>query len=94
METRFSGGMTPHQKSMNIHSKSPSDPELHELHFMSNNSSFKKKTECFIKQYDNYHFTPDNNPFNKINGKINGTRTQTENIADNGGIRAAYKAFS
>ena len=58
-----------------------------------NNSSFNKKTECFVNQYDKYHFTPDN-PYNNINGQINGTRTLTENIADNGGIRAAYKAFS
>ena len=59
-----------------------------------NNYSFNAKKDCFIQQYSEYQYTT-NHPFNKLNDtKIDGNRTQTENIADNGGIRAAYRAYS
>ncbi|XP_055373792.1 neprilysin-3 isoform X2 [Condylostylus longicornis] len=45
---------------------------------------FNNKTKCFIEQYEKY----------QINGKkLNGKRTLGENIADNGGLKAAYHAF-
>ena len=48
---------------------------------------FLKKTECIIWQYGNY--TAD-----EINVRLNGINTQGENIADNGGIKEAYRAYS
>ncbi|XP_044741561.1 endothelin-converting enzyme homolog isoform X2 [Chrysoperla carnea] len=45
---------------------------------------FKQKTACFRKQYDKY----------EINNKhVNGIQTLGENMADNGGLRAAYHAY-
>ncbi|RXG54315.1 Endothelin-converting enzyme 1 [Armadillidium vulgare] len=47
---------------------------------------FLEKTNCIIEQYGNY--TSETHDI-----KINGIYTQGENIADNGGIRVAYKAY-
>lgn len=45
---------------------------------------FKQRTKCVVQQYDKY----------TINGKnINGNQTLGENIADNGGLKAAYHAY-
>ncbi|CAL1261356.1 unnamed protein product [Larinioides sclopetarius] len=41
---------------------------------------FEKKADCFINQYNDYG--------------LDGKRTLAENIADNGGLHQAYKAFS
>ncbi|XP_053996829.1 neprilysin-4-like isoform X2 [Hylaeus anthracinus] len=49
---------------------------------------YLKKVECMIKQYSNYHL-----PELGDNFTINGINTQGENIADNGGIREAYRAY-
>ncbi|XP_043588923.1 neprilysin-4-like isoform X1 [Bombus pyrosoma] len=51
---------------------------------------YHEKVECIIKQYGNYHLPElgSNNNFT-----VNGINTQGENIADNGGIREAYKAY-
>lgn len=57
------------------------------LHQWWNNKTverFKERTACLAKQYAEY----------KINGKaLNGKQTMGENIADNGGLKAAYRAF-
>lgn len=43
--------------------------------------AFKNRTECMVEQYSQY----------TINGEhINGKQTLGENIADNGGLKAAY----
>ncbi|XP_022243183.1 neprilysin-11-like [Limulus polyphemus] len=42
-------------------------------------AQFNARTDCFVKQYNNY--------------KVNGTNTLAENIADNGGVRQALKAY-
>ncbi|KOX74681.1 Endothelin-converting enzyme 2 [Melipona quadrifasciata] len=49
---------------------------------------YHEKVECIIKQYSNYHL-----PELADNFTVNGVTTQGENIADNGGIREAYKAY-
>lgn len=45
---------------------------------------FKKRSECFLKQYSNY----------KIENKnLNSYMTLDENIADNGGVKLAFHAY-
>lgn len=69
----------------------PSDPTGREYDKDGNlrpwwkNSSveaFKRQTECMVEQYGNY----------SVNGEpVNGRHTLGENIADNGGLKAAYR---
>ncbi|KAH8384648.1 hypothetical protein KR093_003976 [Drosophila rubida] len=48
--------------------------------------AYLEKTKCIIHQYGNYT--------EAMTGlKLNGIHTQGENIADNGGVKAAYKAY-
>merc|ERR1711971_369474 len=46
--------------------------------------NFKEKAQCIISQYGNY---------TKLGLNINGINTQGENIADNGGIKEAYRGY-
>ncbi|KAJ7306527.1 hypothetical protein JRQ81_009887 [Phrynocephalus forsythii] len=46
--------------------------------------AFKQQAECMIQQYGNY----------SVHGEaVNGRHTLGENIADNGGLKAAYRAY-
>ncbi|XP_022090144.1 membrane metallo-endopeptidase-like 1 [Acanthaster planci] len=48
--------------------------------------NFKEKAQCIIDQYSGF-VMPENGRH------LNGTQTQGENIADNGGLRESYKAY-
>ncbi|XP_061688739.1 endothelin-converting enzyme 1 [Syngnathoides biaculeatus] len=46
--------------------------------------AFKKQTQCMVEQYGNYSVNRE---------PLNGRHTLGENIADNGGLKAAYEAY-
>lgn len=46
--------------------------------------AFKRQTQCMVEQYGNYTINKE---------PLNGKQTLGENIADNGGLKAAYKAY-
>ena len=48
--------------------------------------SFKEKAQCIIDQYGNFTDT-------QVGLNLNGINNQGENIADNGGVKEAYKAY-
>ncbi|XP_072047746.1 membrane metallo-endopeptidase-like 1 [Amphiura filiformis] len=49
-------------------------------------TSFKERAQCVIDQYGQY-IMPENNK------TLNGIKTQSENIADNGGLKESFKAY-
>ncbi|XP_044010149.1 neprilysin-2-like [Aphidius gifuensis] len=49
--------------------------------------NFNNKSECIIEQYSNY-------TVKELGLNLNGSISQGENVADHGGIRAAYRAYS
>ena len=50
------------------------------------NDNFQEKAQCIIWQYGNY-------TVDQVGLELNGVNTQGENIADNGGIKEAYKGY-
>ena len=48
---------------------------------------FLEKANCIIWQYGNY-------TAKAVNKTLNGVNTQGENIADNGGLKQAYRAYN
>ncbi|XP_048396047.1 phosphate-regulating neutral endopeptidase PHEX isoform X2 [Stegostoma tigrinum] len=59
---------------------------LHQWWSNASISNFNDKTECMIKQYDDYYW-----PVAGL--QVNGQRTLGENIADNAGLRQAFRAY-
>ncbi|KAK7881144.1 hypothetical protein WMY93_029553 [Mugilogobius chulae] len=49
-------------------------------------NAFNEKTQCMIDQYNDYHWE-------EAGLHVRGKRTLAENIADNGGIREAFRAY-
>lgn len=47
---------------------------------------FHKRAQCLVAQYDNYTVA-------EVGIPVDGTNTQGENIADNGGIKQAFRAY-
>lgn len=47
---------------------------------------FQAKAECMVNQYGNYVMSD-------VDMKVNGINTQGENIADNGGVKQAFRAY-
>uniref|UniRef100_A0A224X7X4 Putative m13 family peptidase n=1 Tax=Panstrongylus lignarius TaxID=156445 RepID=A0A224X7X4_9HEMI len=62
------------------------DGNLKEWWAAETKDKYLKKAECIIYQYGNY-------TDEQVNMKLNGINTQGENIADNGGLKQAYKAY-
>lgn len=50
-------------------------------------NGFHNRAKCLVSQYNNY-------TVEEVNINIDGESTQGENIADNGGIRQAFRAYS
>ncbi|XP_076035689.1 M13 family metallopeptidase neprilysin 3 isoform X2 [Oratosquilla oratoria] len=60
------------------------DGNLHQWWEQKTIDRFKLKTACMVEQYSQY----------SLNGeKLNGKLTLGENIADNGGLKASYRAY-
>jgi len=55
--------------------------------------NFAPKAQCFIDQYSNYTVPELVGILGEEDAHLNGKMTQGENIADNGGIREAYRAY-
>ncbi|XP_060626085.2 phosphate-regulating neutral endopeptidase PHEX [Anolis sagrei] len=53
---------------------------------LASEEKFKEKTKCMINQYNNYYWK-------KAGLNVKGKRTLAENIADNGGLREAFRAY-
>ncbi|XP_078618830.1 phosphate-regulating neutral endopeptidase PHEX-like isoform X2 [Branchiostoma floridae x Branchiostoma japonicum] len=62
------------------------DGNLNQWWSNSSIENFINKRQCIIDQYDNYYFA-------EAGKNLSGYRTQGENIADNGGMKAAFRAY-
>ncbi|XP_034972039.1 phosphate-regulating neutral endopeptidase PHEX isoform X2 [Zootoca vivipara] len=53
---------------------------------LDSEEQFKEKTKCMVNQYNSYYWK-------KAGLNVKGKRTLAENIADNGGLREAFRAY-
>ncbi|CAJ0607825.1 unnamed protein product [Cylicocyclus nassatus] len=60
---------------------------LHNWWNMDMQKKFEEHAQCFVDQYNKIEVLP------STNHSINGELTQGENIADNGGVKQAYRAY-
>ncbi|XP_073421934.1 phosphate-regulating neutral endopeptidase PHEX [Dendrobates tinctorius] len=62
------------------------DGNLHPWWTIESEEKFKERTKCVVDQYNDYYW--------KLAGmNVKGTKTLAENIADNGGMREAFRAY-
>ncbi|XP_077150719.1 phosphate-regulating neutral endopeptidase PHEX [Ranitomeya variabilis] len=62
------------------------DGNLHPWWTTESEEKFKERTKCVVDQYNEYYW--------KLAGmNVKGTKTLAENIADNGGMREAFRAY-
>ncbi|KAG9485744.1 hypothetical protein GDO78_008697 [Eleutherodactylus coqui] len=62
------------------------DGNLHPWWTTESEERFKERTKCVVDQYSDYYW--------KLAGmNVKGTKTLAENIADNGGMREAFRAY-
>ncbi|KAM4046811.1 phosphate-regulating neutral endopeptidase PHEX [Anomaloglossus baeobatrachus] len=62
------------------------DGNLHPWWTTESEEKFKERTKCVVDQYNDYYW--------KLAGmNVKGTKTLAENIADNGGMREAFRAY-
>merc|ERR1719414_1716858 len=78
----------------NMGSKYDQDGNLEDWWTKETKDLFKEKYQCFIEEYDQFIY-PQLKEIPGFKGPygVNGTQTLGENIADNGGIREAYRAY-
>ncbi|KAK9447088.1 uncharacterized protein V1518DRAFT_407380 [Limtongia smithiae] len=62
---------------------------LHDWWSPSTSSEFDSRAQCFVDQYSEYSVIDETGAVLHVNGKL----TEGENIADNGGIAAAFSAW-
>ncbi|CAB3404762.1 unnamed protein product [Caenorhabditis bovis] len=62
------------------------DGNLHNWWSASSLNAFDERRRCIVEQYGNYTVP-------KTTFKVNGKLTQGENIADNGGVKEAFRAY-
>ncbi|XP_053313249.1 phosphate-regulating neutral endopeptidase PHEX [Spea bombifrons] len=62
------------------------DGNLHSWWTSESEERFKDKTKCIIDQYNDYYWK-------QAGLHVKGTKTLAENIADNGGMREAFRAY-
>lgn len=60
------------------------DGNLYQWWYNETLSHFEERAKCFVDQYSSYKVDSNN---------LNGKQTLGENIADNGGLKAAFRAF-